>query len=621
MPAPTPCALTHRRPRRPDRLAHVLVLAAITVAVAAGVSDVPEPAHAASHPPVDSAGGIVAADNTLASGVGAEILAAGGTAADAAVGVATTLGLVQPFSSGLGGGGFCLYYDAAASDVLVYDFRETAPAAAHGDMYLDSEGNPQPKLSVRGGLAVGTPGELRGLHALHSAHGKRPFSANLTPTIALARHGFPAGSLLVERLDKYGDDLADRAPGMTSWLMPDGDVPTEGTKLRNEALADLLTAVAEEGPDAFYRGDSARAIAEAVQGQGGILTAEDVEGYEIVVREPVHGEYRGLQVYSMPPPSSGGIAVVEILNILEGFDMSGLPRGSSRHLHHLAEAFKFAFADRANFLGDPDFVEVPRERLTSAEYAAELRAMIKPDGVLETDAYGPLRYAPDDSGTSHFSIVDEDGNAASCTTTINTSFGSMVYVESLGIVLNNEMDDFVQKPGVPNTYGLVGTEANAVAPGKRPLSSMSPTLVLDEDGVVFVLGASGGPTIITAVVQVLVNGIDLGLTIREAVEDPRIHHQWLPNMLFAEPEIPEDVVDALGERGQKVITRPGFSAVQAVHVDDDGHRYAASDPRKHGMPVAVPEPPQPGADTGPTADEPSRSTSAPTPEREAAPTP
>lgn len=543
-------------------------------------------ADARSQPPLRTTLGAVAADNTLASNAGTEVLAAGGSAADAAVAVATVLGVTQPFASGLGGGGFCLYFDANSGQVSVYDFREVAPAAATADMFLDAEGNAQPALSQRGGLAVAVPGELAGLAALHAAHGRRPWATNFAAAISLARHGYPAGSLLVARVASTRAEL-EVVPGMRTWLLPDGDIPELGQILTNPALADLLTAIADEGPTAFYSGERAAAIAAAVQAAGGILTAEDLAAYRVVEREAVRGTYRGHEVYSMPPPSSGGIAVIETLNILSGWDVSAQGAGSSRAWHHLAEALKFSFADRANFLGDPAFVDVPVERLTSVEYADELRARISADGVLAAEAYGPLRYAKDDTGTSHFSIIDREGNAASCTTTVNLVFGSMVYVDALGLVLNNEMDDFVQKPGQANAFGLVGTDANAVAPGKRPLSSMSPTLLVRDGQVVMAVGGSGGPAIITGVVQAIVNVVDFGMDARAAVEAPRIHHQWLPHVLVVEPEVSADVVENLRARGHEVTTREAWGAVQIATVEG-GVRAVASDPRKHGEPAVEP---------------------------------
>jgi len=546
------------------------------------------PVRAADPPPVEGEKGMVASDSALASEVGAEMLASGGNAADAAVAVASTLGVVHPFASGIGGGGFCLYFDASDGEVDVYDFRETAPAAATADMYLDAVGEPQPELSRRGGLAVAVPGEVAGLAALHSEHGVRPWSSGWRSATALARSGCPADRLLVERMTNYRDEVLTH-PELAAWLLPGGQPPSEGQTLQNEALAATLEAIGEEGPGEFYAGERAEALAKTVTTAGGLLTVEDLAGYEVKRREALRSKYRDYEVVSMPPASSGGVALIEALNILEGFDLASMGAGSSASYHTQAEAMKFAFADRAAHMGDPDFVEVPVAHLIEPSYAETLRSKIKPDQVLPLDSYGSATQLTPDDGTAHFSIVDERGNAAACTTTINMGLGSMVYVASSGVLLNNEMDDFVQKPGAANAYGLVGTEANAVAPGKRPLSSMSPTLLLRDGKVFMAVGGSGGPQIISSTLQVIVNVVDFGMSARAAVEAPRIHHQWLPDELWVEPEVARDVVVNLESRSHKVRSEALYSAVQVVVVDlKSGRRSAASDPRKLGAPSAQP---------------------------------
>jgi gamma-glutamyltranspeptidase/glutathione hydrolase len=394
------------------------------------------------------------------------------------------------------------------------------------------------------------------------------------------------------------DETLARYPKLGAlFRKPDGSLAAAGDTLRRPKLADALALLRDEGPEPFYNGAIATAIVEATRGAGGILTADDLRGYEVATRQPIVGTYRDdYTIYGMPPPSSGGVALVEIFQILEGFELADkrdAPEGLREHL--LAEAFQHAFADRARWLGDADFVEIPIDRLTSPRYARELRERIDPAKTLQQAKYGtPLEERslvqppPDDSGTTHLSIVDGAGNMLACTSTINTSFGSKVVVEKFGLVLNNEMDDFSIQPGVPNAYGLVGSEQNAVAAGKRPLSSMSPTLVLRHNEPYMALGASGGPTIITGTALVLHNVVDREMEATEAVTERRLHHQWLPDKLFAER--PDDaLVSALEARGHQVISwREAYNRVQIVVQAEDGQFTGASDPRKHGRAVVVP---------------------------------
>lgn len=544
------------------------------------------PAQAAHHPPLKTRLGIVAADNEVASRVGVQILDAGGNAADAAIGVAAALGLTQPFASGLGGGGFCLLRDSETKAVTVLDFREVAPAAAHRDMYLTPEGDPQPEKSTLGGLAVGVPGEPAGLAALQK-HGRLTLAQNLAPVVVLARDGYPASTLLEKRVTDALPAISAN-PELAAWLLPLGRPPEPGEILKNPALAKTLETFSTQGIEAFYTGSLASDIVAQVQATGGILTAEDLSNYKIKTREPLRGIYRGYELLTMPPPSSGGTTLLATLAVLEHFDLKAMGHNSSAAIHHTAEALKFAFADRAKFLADPDFTPVPVERLLSKELSDKRVAMIQPNKTLPHTDYAPDPTPPqlkDDDGTSHFSIIDAEGDMVSCTTTVNTPFGSFVYVASMGVVLNNQMDDFVQKPGVPNAYGLVGSEANAIAPGKRPLSSMTPTLILKDDQPFMIVGASGGPTIITATLQTILNVVDFGMTPRAAVEASRIHHQWTPNVLGLEPDLPVDVIDNLKSKGHEVRISPAFSAAQVIVVSPP-FRSAASDPRKHGVPAA-----------------------------------
>ncbi len=548
----------------------------------------PLTAHAASHPPVRATGGMVAADNAAASAAGAALLAAGGDAVDAAVATALVLGVVQPFASGIGGGGFAVIHRADGS-ALALDFRETAPAKAHRDMYLDEKGAVIDGASTRGPKAAGVPGELAGLYALHQRYGTRPWPEVVAPALAAARDGFPVGSLLHDRIAQKQKAIAARPALAKVYLTADGAPLPVGHVLKRPDLARTLAAVAEKGPAAFYTGDVARRLVAAMAADGGLISAADLKGYAPKERPLIRAKVMDFEIVSMPPPSSGGAVLVQVLQALDGVDLKALGHNSSAYLHRVAEALKHAFADRARVMGDPDFVDVPLAQMLSAEATARIKGAFRPDATLPRAAYGGRYGVPEDGGTSHFSVVDARGNAVALTSTVNTSFGSLYVAGDTGVLLNNEMDDFVAKPGVPNAFGLVGREANTIRPGKRPLSSMSPTIVLDEKGQVrLVVGASGGPTIITGTLQVLLNVMVFGMDVRAAVEAPRVHHQWVPELLFVSRDLPRDVHEALKARGHALKPVGRFNAVQAVEVV--GARQAgASDPSKRGRPAGVGE--------------------------------
>ena len=530
--------------------------------------------------------GAVAADHPLASAVGAGILERGGSAADAGVATLLTLGVINPFASGLGGGGFCVYRDAASKKVEALDFREWAPAKASRDMYL-VKGKADPNLSRYGGLAVAIPGEPAGLHALHERYGALPWREVVQPAHDVAARGFFVGDLLPKRLARKEDRLRVLPDFVQAFGAGEGWVE-EHQFHKREDLARTLAKLRDEGPDGFYKGPVAEAIASAVKRSGGILTTKDLERYKPTWREPLQSTYREkYTVYAMPSPSSGGIVIITVLNILEGFDLTSMGY-TWRSLHIITEALKHAFADRATWLGDADFVKVPTERLTSVKYAETLRAKIDKEKTKGVKSYGSSKPPKDDSGTTHVSILDAKGNMLACTSTINTSFGSMVYVPEWGLILNNEMDDFSAQPGVPNAYGLIGNEQNAIAPGKRPLSSMSPTLVIDnETGEPFmVAGGSGGPTIITGTLLAILRIIDFGMTPTEAIAKPRFHHQWMPHKLYLEPgDGEQEVKEGLEGAGHKVDVRGAYNSIQIVVKTKQGWE-AVSDPRKSGRPAA-----------------------------------
>jgi len=522
---------------------------------------------------------MVSSSHVLASEAGASVLRRGGNAADAAVATALAAGVVQPSSSGLGGGGFAIWVDRAERDVL--DFREVAPGAAHRDMYRTGDGTVDPVASRVGGRAVAVPGEPRGLAEFLAAHGSLPPSAVAAPAIDLASRGFPMGSHLHAALERTAYE------GIRPLLGLGDPLPPPGERIRRATLAKTLKRWASSQGRTFYVGRGAAALVGAVGEAGGVMTAADLGAYRTEHREPVVVRYRGYTVISMPPPSSGGVALGQMLEVLEGYDLKALGLNSSDYVHLLAETMKHAYADRARFLGDPDFVEVPVARLLSEERIGEIRRGIRPERTFGPEHYGEPIAPPRDAGTQHISVVDAQRRAVALTTTINTSFGSGVVAAPLGIVLNNEMDDFASAPGVPNAYGLVGSEANAIAPGKRPLSSMTPTVVLDPEGeVVMVLGASGGSFIISAVLQVFLDVVEFGLDPQEAVAAPRFHHQWSPDRLFLEPGFPADVQRALEARGHTLTEQEGFSSVQVVLVERD-HLAGGADPRTGGWPAGV----------------------------------
>jgi gamma-glutamyltranspeptidase/glutathione hydrolase len=565
-------------------LARLLVLAALVAAPPAA------PARAATPPPFRAAHAAVASDHPLASAAGVAALKAGGNAVDAACATALALGVVHPDSSGMGGGGFALVYVAKEKKVYALDFRERAPAAISPGLYL-KDGKVEPKLSQEGGLAVAVPGEVRGLGEMVRRWGALPFRRCVEPAEHLAARGFPVSWRLARSLatarDKTGGEAADRR----FLEVFTNKVLAENATWRRPDLAWTLSKLGAAGPGAFYKGEIADAIVKAARDAGGVLTGADLEAYAATDRAPLATGYHGLQVFSMPPSSSGGVALIETLGILGARypDPGALAkegRGSSAYLHVLAEAFKHGFADRARFLGDTDFVTVDLPHLVSPAYHAELASRIKPGAVLARDAYGtpgpPAEHR--DGGTSHLSVIDADGNAVSLTTTVNLGFGARVVAGKTGIVLNDEMDDFSLAPGVANAFGLIGNEQNAVAPRKRPLSSMTPTIALEGERPKVVVGAAGGPTIITVTTQVLLNVVDFGLDAQAAIAAPRIHNQWFPDIVGVEPDIPRDVIEGLERRGQKTKVFPHIGSANLVVRTADGIE-AGAEPRSPSSPA------------------------------------
>ena len=539
--------------------------------------------------------GMVVAAHHLASEAGRDILDQGGNAVDAAIAVSFVISVVRPQSTGIGGGGFLLYYDKGKGETKAYDFRETAPGAATTDMYLDRDGKPADFLykgkmlrnaSVNGHLAVGTPGLIRGLWDAHQAHGKLPWKDLVQHAIKTARDGFPVYPSLARAL-KRRKGVMTVFPASAKIFYPKGEALEEGEMLVQTDLSKTLEAIAEEGVKVFYEGWIAEKIVAEMESGGGIMTAQDLKEYETKIRQPVEGSYHGLKILSMPPPSSGGVHIAQILNILEGYDLKKLQFQSTAYINLLAEAMRLAYADRALHLGDPDFHKVPVAGLTSKAYATELRKLIVPGSAGNSEKINPGNPTPYESpSTTHFSIVDKDGNAVSSTQTINISFGSGVVADGTGIVLNDEMDDFSKKAATPNAFGLIGYEANKVVAKKRMLSSMSPTLVFENDELSAVVGSPGGSRIITATLQTILNRFQFKMSPQDAVHASRVHHQWKPDRLFYEKESlnPEIIAD-LKQMGYKMkSTSYPVGDVQAIF--KEGSQWiGVSDIRSEGRPV------------------------------------
>ncbi len=533
----------------------------------------------AIHHPVWAKNGMVATQEALASDIGLKILKDGGNAVDAAVAVGFALAVTLPRAGNIGGGGFMMVYDAKQGKTVALDYREKAPSSASRDMYLDKDGNAISDLSRYHGLAVGVPGTVAGLLKALEDHGTMSRGQVMAPAIALAENGIEVTAGLSESLEALSDRLQKWQSTKKIFFKPDGSAYQPGELLRQPELAKSLKLIAAKGADGFYKGETARKLVKAVNEAGGNMSLQDLANYKAIARVPVKGDYRGYEIVSMPPPSSGGIHIVQILNILEGYPLKDYGQNSAQTIHLMSEAMQLAYADRAEYLGDADFIDVPANGLTSQAYADKLRSLINPNKATPAatiKANNPLPYESDQ--TTHFSIVDKDGNAVANTYTLNFSYGTGLVAEGTGILLNNEMDDFSAKPGVPNGYGLIGGDANAVEPNKRPLSSMSPTLVFKDSKPYIVTGSPGGSRIITTVTQVISNVIDHDMNIAEATHAPRIHDQWLPNEIRIEKALNVDTIKKLESMGHKVSPQAAMGSTQSIMITPNGV-YGSSDPR------------------------------------------
>ncbi|XIA65642.1 gamma-glutamyltransferase [Bradyrhizobium sp. TZ2] len=531
--------------------------------------------------------GMVVAQEKLAAQVGAEILRQGGNAVDAAVATGFALAVTYPRAGNIGGGGFMVIHSAERNEDITIDYRETAPAATTRDIFLGPDGKPDTDRSRNSALGIGVPGTVAGLALALEKYGSGRFTLAqiLKPAIELARNGFVVA-------DDMADTLSDMYRRMSRWpnsaktfARDDGTPLRDGDRLVQADLAATLSAIADQGPKGFYEGPVAEGLAKAIGNAGGIMTADDLKSYQAVIREPVRGNYRGYDIVSMPLPSSGGTVLLETLNIIEGFPMPDMAQGSASSLHVMIEAMKRAYADRARYLGDPAFVNAPVNILITKEYAARQRASIDLDRA--TPAADTLSASPAREGanTTHYSVVDSSGNAVSNTYTLNFPYGVGLVADGTGVLLNNELDDFTAAPGASNAFGLVGFEANLPGPGKRPLSSMSPTIVLKDGKPVLVTGTPGGSRIISAVLQIVVDVLDYKMDVAAAVAAPRVHHQWMPDEVRVERGFPQETLDALKAKGHRVIEPLGQTSANSIAVTPGG-LLGAPDPRTRGAEAA-----------------------------------
>jgi gamma-glutamyltranspeptidase/glutathione hydrolase len=539
--------------------------------------------QAASHAPVHAAHAMVGSTEVHASQAGLDVLQRGGNAVDAAVAVGFALAVTHPQAGNIGGGGFMVIRSASGKSTTI-DYRETAPGKATRDMFLDAGGNPIAERSLVGPLASGTPGSVAGLTYVQKKYGKLTLRQVMAPAIDLAENGFPVSDAL-ERSLAAGRKVFDRFPEAARIFTNNGQPYVAGDRFVQKDLAKTLRLIAEQGADAFYRGPIADLIVAEMKRAGGLISKGDLAAYKPSERPALTGTYRGFDIIAMPPPSSGGVALIETLNVLEGFPIKQSGPLSSKTIHLMAETERRVYADRSEWLGDPDFFRVPVKGLIAKSYADALRKTIDPNRATPSADVKPGRPLDFESTqTTHYSVIDADGTAVTTTTTLNGSYGNGEVVPGAGFLLNNEMDDFSVKPGTPNMFGLIGGAANAIEPGKRMLSSMTPTIIVKDGKPFLVVGSPGGSRIITTVLQVIVNVLDFGMNVQEAVDAPRFHHQWLPDTIRIERQgFPADVVSALEAMGHKVQVQENMGDVHAIWIDPRTNvRYGASDPRMDG---------------------------------------
>jgi gamma-glutamyltranspeptidase / glutathione hydrolase len=566
------------------RWTYVIVMLVVASGAPAAAQEHPQPyvVHA-----VPAEHGMVVAQERRAAQIGADVLRRGGNAIDAAVATGFALAVTYPRAGNVGGGGFMVIHLAEHNQDVAIDYRETAPAATTRDMFLDGDGKPDIAKSRDSALAIGVPGTVAGLAVALDKYGSGNFTLAdlLKPGIALAADGFEVADDIADTL-AAGRRRLSRWPSSARMLsQDDGTSLREGDTVIQKDLAATLSAIAEKGPRGFYQGPVAEKIVKAIGEAGGIMTLDDLQSYQPVIRAPVHGTYRGYDIVSMPLSSSGGVVLVEMLNILEGLPMSDMKQGSAPSLHVMIEAMNRGYADRARYLGDPAFISAPAATLMTKEYAAKQRASIDLDRATPWTDMLAATAPREGSNTTHFSVVDSRGNAVSNTYTLNFPYGVGLVAEGTGVLLNNELDDFTAAPGASNAFGLVGFEANLPGPGKRPLSSMTPTIVLKDGKPVLVTGSPGGSRIISAVLQVIVNVLDYHMDIAAAVAAPRLHHQWLPDEVRVEPGFSQETLASLRAEGHNVVEPLGQTSTNSIAVTPNG-LLGAPDPRTRGAEAA-----------------------------------
>ena len=543
---------------------------------------------AQQRPAVSTRHGMVVAQEKLAARVGADVLRQGGNAVDAAVATAFAMAVTYPRAGNIGGGGFMVIHLKDRGEDIAIDYRETAPAATTAETFLGADGKPDNAKSRDSALSIGVPGTVAGLALALEKYGSGKFTLArlLQPAIVLARDGFVLDDDMADTLPAAQRRMAKWPTSVKIFSQADGTWLRGGDRLVQTDLAATLSAIAEQGPRGFYEGPVAEKLANAVRDAGGIMTNDDLKSYSAVIRKPVRGSYRGYDVVSMPLPSSGGTVLLESLNILEGFPLAEMTQGSPASLHLLIEAMKRAYADRARYLGDPAFVNAPVPVMLSKDYAARQRASIDPDHATASADAAAIKPLREGSNTTHFSVIDDFGNAVSNTYTLNFPYGVGLIAEGTGVLLNNELDDFTAAPGASNAFGLVGFEANLPGPGKRPLSSMSPTILLKDGKPVLVTGSPGGSRIISTVLQVIVNVLDYHMDVLAAVSAPRLHHQWMPDEVRVERGFSEDVLAQLRAMGHHIVEPMGQTSANSIAVVGD-EALGAPDPRTRGAEAAA----------------------------------
>ena len=534
--------------------------------------------------PVTYDNAVISSADGYATQAGIETLHKGGNAIDAAIAVQFALAVTLPRAGNIGGGGFMMLH-LASGEVKALDFREKAPSRATRTMFLDEDGNYVPELSRSGGLASGVPGTVDGMISALERHGTLPLEVILEPAMRLAKEGFVLTHSHAESLNRHRVEFLKYEGSSNTFIKSDGSYWESGDLFKQPELAETFERIARRGRDGFYSGYTARLIIDEQQRQGGRMTLRDLRNYESVWREPITKEFNGHRLYMMPPPSSGGVVMSQVLSMIGELNPDSTGVNSSSYIHLLSEAIRRSFADRNYFLGDPDFVNMPIETLLSESYNNDRFSDFNPDrATLSSEvSHGKIEGFAESDQTTHFSVVDANGNAVAVTTTLNGSYGSHVTVSGAGFLMNNEMDDFSAKPGEPNMYGLIGAEANAIEPDKRMLSSMSPTIITRNGTLKMVAGGSGGPRIITAVLQNILNHILYGMDATEAISAPRFHHQWLPDRILTEEyTLPDDVTGALRQKGHSIRVTGSLALTHIIIIDDKGRRTGAADPRGHG---------------------------------------